>query len=245
MKKEIILIISWLILFVGPAPLESKTIVKVKKLPPVVPMIISHGSRKSKKIALTIDDGWARDNELLSLLKEYKIRCTVFIVGKIAQQRPDWIKKMHDMGFEICNHTYSHRWLTSLSNKSIIEEIKKGQYYITKVTGKVYPYFRPPAKMINARILELLANEGYYVILWDNDVLGYDKNMSLNAQVNYVRRNIKNGNIILSHFGRTLKTAKVLKIIIPEMLKDGYEFVTITEMMKDLTREKRLNIALE
>ena len=245
MKRLLILITGFLLIIIWPGPLNSKYRVKIKKLSPVIPIIISNGSRRSKKVALTIDDGWVMDNETLDVLKKYKIKCTVFIVGKIAKKRPKWIKKMHKMGFEICNHTYSHRWLTSLNDKQIIEEVRKGQYFITKVTGKVYPYFRPPAKIINARILRLLAKEGYYVILWDNDVLGYNKEMSINTQLKYIRKNMRNGNIILSHFRKTVKTAKVFTIIIPEMIKKGYEFVTISEMMKDLNREKRLKLALE
>jgi peptidoglycan/xylan/chitin deacetylase (PgdA/CDA1 family) len=243
MKKIIILLVLILAIDIGANKLYSKSKVKIKKLPPVMPIIISNGSRKFKKIAITIDDGWVPDNELLDLLKSYKIKCTVFIVGKIARQRPKWIKKMHRMGFEICNHTYSHRWLTSLSNEQIIEELRKGQYYITKITKKVYPYFRPPAKMLNARVLRIIANEGYHVILWDNDVLGYDLKMSFEAQVWYVRNKIQNGNIILSHFGKNVRTAKVFKIIIPEMLKKGYEFVTISELMDDLSRERNLDLA--
>lgn len=210
-----------------------------RELKPLKPRIYKHGNRESKKVALTIDDGYASNPKNLDLLKSHNIKCTVFIVGKVAKKRVSWIKKMDKMGFEICNHTYSHRWLTSLNEKQIIKEIRKGQEAITKITGKKYPYFRPPARCINLRVLNIIAKEGYKVILWDNDLLGYNKDMSIKRQLAYFRKHKKNGNIILSHFGNQNKSYEMLKIIIPEMIKEGYEFVTITELLKNVEKKKK------
>ena len=205
----------------------------VEKLKPLAkPEVIANGDRTVKKVALTLDDGWVEDEALLALLKKYRIRCTVFIPGRVAALRPQWIKKLDKEGFEVANHSYSHRTLTALSDEELSKDVLAGQALITKLTGKTYPYFRPPAGAVNDRVLRVLADLGYKVILWDNDVLGYLKGGTASSQLANLRTYKKNGNIILAHFGSALRTAEVLKTFIPEMLAEGYEFVTVTELLK-------------
>jgi peptidoglycan/xylan/chitin deacetylase (PgdA/CDA1 family) len=198
------------------------------------PEIYRHGSRKSRKVALTIDDGWVDDKPLLDLLVKYKIPCTVFIPGKVLQGRPEWVKKLDRLGFEVANHTYGHKLLTHMSDEEIEVDVLKAQTLITELTGKIYPYLRPSGGAVDERVLRVLARLGYIVIMWENDVLGYWKDRPIETQFKYIRENRRNGNIILSHFGSALRTTEVLKVIIPEMLAEGYEFVTITELLKEM-----------
>lgn len=190
-----------------------------------------HGPRDVKKIALTIDDGWVNDQPLLNLLVSYGITCTVFIPGIVAEKKPDFIRSLDALGFEVCNHSYSHRILTGLSSEEILKEIRDGQAAITKITGKRYPYFRPSGGKINDKVLAAAASEGYAVILWDSDALGYWPDRPLETQLDNLRTHLMNGNIILSHFGAKLRTCEVLQIFIPECLKQGYSFVTVTELL--------------
>ncbi|GEM_PF-1361187 len=207
----------------------------VEKLRPVQPPeIYRHGSRSSRKVALTIDDGWVEDRELLDILDMYGIRCTVFLPGKVVAARPAWVKSLSDRGFEVANHSYSHRLLTYMSDAEIEDDVGKAQKIITRVTGRTYPYFRPSGGAVDERVLRVLARMGYIVIMWENDVLGYWKDRPMETQLAYIRAHRANGNIILSHFGSALRTAQVLRIIIPEMLAEGYQFVTVTELLQEM-----------
>ena len=208
----------------------------VGMLKPVPPRVIYSGHRASKKVALTLDDGWVDDEPLLELLLSYNIKCTVFIPGRVAAARPEFVRKLDSYGFEVCNHTYSHSFLTRLSDDQIRKELNKAQTELFSLTGKSYPYMRPPGGNCDARIASIAAEEGYMVILWDNDVQGYRDNQTVEDQLKYLRFFKKPGNIILAHFGASLHTYEVLKILIPEMLEEGYEFVTITELLEEEER---------
>lgn len=205
-----------------------------------LPKIYRHGSRLSRKVALTIDDGWAEDQALLDLLENYGIICTVFLPGKVIEQRPAWVRKLSDMGFEVANHTYSHRLLTHMTDAEIEADVKKAQTLITRLTGRTYPYLRPSGGAVDDRVARVLAGLGYYIIMWDNDVLGYWKDRSIETQFKYIRERRANGNIILSHFGAALRTTEVLGVIIPEMQAEGYEFVTISELLRELSLREGL-----
>ncbi len=207
----------------------------VEKLEPVSPPeIYRHGSRSSKKVALTIDDGWVEDGALLDLLAGYGIVCTVFIPGKVLAERPAWVKSLSDRGFEVANHTYSHRLLTHMTDAEIEADVRRAQSLITRITGKIYPYLRPSGGAVDDRVLKVLAQLGYIVVMWENDVLGYWKDRPIETQLSYIRTHRANGNIILCHFGSALRTTEVLRIVIPEMLAEGYEFVTITELLREM-----------
>ncbi|MBQ3099729.1 MAG: chitooligosaccharide deacetylase, partial [Clostridia bacterium] len=70
------------------------------------------------------------------------------------------------------------------------------------------------------------------VVLWSVDTEDWS-GVSTDHIVNAVRQGIKDGGIILCHDFLTSKchTAEALRIIIPELLAEGYEFVTVSELM--------------
>jgi peptidoglycan/xylan/chitin deacetylase (PgdA/CDA1 family) len=206
-------------------------------LPPPA-AVYSHGSRASKKVALTIDDCWIADEPLFALLEEYGITCSMFIPGIVVDRRSEWVAEYSRKGFEICNHTYRHTVLTTVSIEKARKEILQAEAAIRRVTGTRHPYFRPPKGQYSPQLLGLLKQLGYTVIMWENDVLGYWPEDPIATQFDYIRSHKRNGNIILVHPGENLRSYEVLKVIIPEMIEEGYEFVTISELLAEVEREK-------
>jgi peptidoglycan/xylan/chitin deacetylase (PgdA/CDA1 family) len=202
---------------------------------PVAPRVYRRGNPAFKRVAITIDDGWFEDNKLLDLLNEYGIRCTVFIIGGmgIGNKRPHWIKKMDDIGFEVCGHTMSHSIITELSDEKLEEELRQCQNVISGVTHAMYPYFRPPFGIYDDRTLDIIARNGYKIIHWSNSINDTLRHVRKKYQVSSLLKNLKNGDIIISHFG-AYNTYEVMKEIIPEIWKMGYEIVTVSEVLKGM-----------
>ncbi|MBN1699854.1 MAG: polysaccharide deacetylase family protein [Spirochaetales bacterium] len=200
---------------------------------PVPRNVFHHGNRNLKRVAITIDDGWIRDDEFLELFERYGIRCTVFIIGGrgVGNKNPDWIRKMDNLGFEVCTHTWSHTPITKLSNAALKEDLRKSQMVFTNITHKKYPFFRPPFGIYDERTLKVVAENGYYIIHWSNAVNDFIKGITVERQVDYVMQHLKNGDIILAHFG-AYNTFKVLQIIIPEILDKGYEICPLSEVLE-------------
>jgi peptidoglycan/xylan/chitin deacetylase (PgdA/CDA1 family) len=78
-----------------------------------------------------------------------------------------------------------------------------------------------------------MAQNGYRIILWSNDLGGYETGVRADKQVEKALANLKNGDIILGHFG-SYNSYEVIKSVVEEALNRGYEFVTISELISNL-----------
>lgn len=202
---------------------------------PIPPVVIRRGNPNQKKVALTIDDGWNNDDRILDLLESHHIKVTVFVIGGrgIAEKHPDWIARMDRDGFEVCTHTYSHFIITGLSDQQLTEELRKGQQVLSNVTHKQYPYMRPCGGGYDQRTLNVVAKNGYKMILWDNTLADTVKQRTTEQRIQYVLSNLRNGSIILCHFGG-YNTYDALKVIVPEILKRGYKITTVSEVLEGM-----------
>jgi peptidoglycan-N-acetylglucosamine deacetylase len=199
---------------------------------PNKPIMVNLGNANRKMVALTIDDGWNKDDRILDLLESYGIKCTVFPIGGrgVAEANPEWIKRMDRDGFEVSTHTYSHYKLTDHPEDWISADIKKGQDVIAAVTGKRYPYMRPPGGFVNEAVKQAAAENGCYVVMWSNEFGDTNSNITTDGEVSAVLSRLRNGDIILCHFGG-YHTYDALKRLIPEIQNRGYQFVTLTELL--------------
>jgi len=118
-----------------------------------------------KLVVLTFDDGCKSDVTFaMPLLKKYGFGATFFITeGWRGKNYLNWqdVKKMHDAGFEIGNHTKSHPDVTKLSKEKIRAEIEYieqrcKQYGIAVPRTFCYPGFR-----CNRDVVEVLREKGY------------------------------------------------------------------------------------
>jgi polysaccharide deacetylase family sporulation protein PdaB len=187
-----------------------------------------------KVIALTFDDGPhpAYTAEILKLLKQYESKATFFVVGNKVNLYPDILKQTLDEGHEIANHTYSHTYLSRKNN--IKKEINKTEDLIYATIGRRCQLFRPPGGFYNERLVSIVRNEGYKMIMWSwqLDTKDWDT-PGVNKIVNRVLKNVKNGNIVLFHdyIEGPTQTIDALKIILPELKSRGYQLVTVSELL--------------
>lgn len=182
-----------------------------------------------KLVCFTFDDGPYAPvtNKILDTLEKYNGRATFFVVGDRADTYSDEIIRASKMGCEIGTHTYSHVNLNSLSVPEMQEEIKKSCDAISKYTGKKVKVLRPPEGAANDTVK---ANVGMPMVLWSVDSCDWDYR---NADKDYqtVMDNVFDGSIVLMH-DLYPATADAVARLIPELAKQGYKFVTFSELMK-------------
>ena len=182
-----------------------------------------------KLVCFTFDDGPYAPvtNKILDSLEKYNGRATFFVVGDRAETYSDEIIRASKMGCEIGTHTYSHVNLNSLSVPEMQEEIKKSCDAISKYTGKNVKVLRPPEGAANDTVK---ANVGMPMVLWSVDSRDWDYR---NADKDYktVMDNVFDGSIVLMH-DLYPATADAVARLIPELAKQGYKFVTFSELMK-------------
>lgn len=86
---------------------------------------IRWGNKNLSEISLTFDDGYTKKSieEVLTVLKMHGIKSTFFVIGKELIEYPDLWKRAVKDGHQICTHTYTHTFLSSLSDKVVENEI--------------------------------------------------------------------------------------------------------------------------
>ena len=185
---------------------------------------------ETKKAALTFDDGPSPlyTERLLDGLKERGVVATFFVTGENAQSCPDLIRREKADGHLIGNHTYSHIQLTSDNKEVFREELVKTNEILEAITGENVTYIRPPYGSWDKSLEQDL---NMFPVLWNVDPLDWctpDAGLVMSR----VLQQVEDGDIILLHdYYDTSVTAALM--IVDEMKKQGYEFVTVEEILFD------------
>ena len=188
-----------------------------------------------KRIALTFDDGphEAYTAEILAILNEYGIKATFFVVGQNAKEYPKLVKQAAEAGHEIGNHTYTHPKLKEQNAESFSCELEKTRVVIEEITGVSPILFRPPEGFREGVIKTVAKEQGYQMVLWSVDTEDW-RGLSASQIENAIMKDVKDGSIILCHdyvVGNS-HTPEALRRVIPQMLEDGYEFVTVSDLVR-------------
>lgn len=183
-----------------------------------------------KHIALTFDDGPNTDitPQVLEKLKKYGTPAAFFLVGdNITPESAEVSRAAFGQGCEICSHSRTHSVMTELSPEEIRAEIEFTDNKIREITGIAPRFFRPPYIAVNDVMLDVIDKifiAGIGAEDWLDEVTAEMRAEKILAQA-------KNGSIILLHDMRgNSKTVAALDIIIPALLNDGFEFLTVSEL---------------
>lgn len=184
----------------------------------------------SKKIALTFDDGPhpLYTKMLLEGLKERDVKVTFFLTGISVEQNPELVKQMAKEGHLIGNHTYHHVSLKNADNQLIQQEVLATNELIEKVSGQYPQFIRPPFGEYSDCIE---AETEMLCVLWNIDPLDWcTEDASL--VVKRVLSKAKEDGIILLH-DQYKSSVLAAFTIIDELQKEGYQFVTVDELLID------------
>ena len=184
-----------------------------------------------KKIAITIDTTWGEDNvkEMLDVFDKYNVKATFFVIGKWMDQYKDEAMEISKRGHELGNHSDYHKDFTKIPKNDIIKEITDCDSKIKEVTGNTPKLLRAPKGAYNDLVVNTAEETGHYLIQWDVDSIDW-KNVGLEEEYKRVRSRCKEGSILLFHTG-TKYTVKNLDRLIGELTKEGYQFVTVSDLI--------------
>lgn len=199
-------------------------------------IIYRSAATDNMKIALTFDDGPHpyRTAEILQVLEKYNIKATFFVIGQNVDNYPDCFKKILSKGHEIGNHTYSHQSLKDCSCQSIEKEFKNFNTALSKYNCASPIIIRPPGGLLSSTLKDYADSNGYNIILWSIDTLDW-AHTDAKEIANNVISNAKGGDIILMHDYVSDKspTKEALEAFIPILIERGFEFVTVSELIKE------------
>jgi len=190
-----------------------------------------------KKIALTFDDvpDPRFTGKVLDVLKEQQVKATFFAVGERAKKHPGLVKRMHEEGHAIGNHSYNHAQLNKLSLHKFKDQIERTNMVIKSITGIEPRLIRPPYGEINEEQLQWARKNGFKVVNWNVDSLDW-KGLGKDEVMSNILSAVGPGSIVLQHAGGGVGsdltgTIEALPGIIRELRGKGYTFVTLPEML--------------
>ena len=186
------------------------------------------------EIALSFDDGPhpRLTPVILSILEEYGIKATFFMVGENVGYYPAAARAVVEAGHEIGNHTYTHAALNLLDRGALEREILDSEALIEKCIGTRPTVFRPPGGKSSSLVESIVTECDGKIILWDVDPRDWTGRASQEI-VDAVLRDTVPGSIILFHdyaVGHST-TVTAIKEILPRLSAAGYRFVTVTELL--------------
>lgn len=183
-----------------------------------------------KEVAITFDDGPNPEHtaRLLKGLKERGVSATFFLLGKEAEKYPELVLQMYEEGHLIATHSYEHVNLCSLSDEKACEQVEKTNDIIEGITGERPQFLRPP---FGSWKENLDCETEMIKVLWDIDPL--DWNVSNSTEIaRSVLEDVEDGDIILLHDASESSVNAAFKII-DALVKEGYCFVTVEELVLD------------
>lgn len=192
-----------------------------------------------KVVALTFDDGPNEPftSEIADFLRTRAVTATFFQVGRCVERNPEVTERLAREGHLIGSHSYSHRFLHCLRWSAQKEDIAKGQQTLTTLLGRRPALFRPPWLFRHPSMLQTLRAKGLEPISGE---FGHVLEVFQPSPERIARRalaKVRPGSILIFHDGFDARTGprgqtvEAVKLVVDHLLRDGYSFATIDELL--------------
>ncbi|MCZ8523030.1 MULTISPECIES: polysaccharide deacetylase family protein [Paenibacillus] len=194
-----------------------------------------------KAVAFTFDDGPhpIYTPQLLDIFRAYGGRATFYVIGEHLERYEDTARRCLEEGHELGNHTYTHPYLTRLSQEQCRMELVRTGDRIEALTGRKPATFRPPYLDFDEGAAALTDELGYAVIGAVNMGAEDWRQPGVEHILQATRSAVRPGGILLFHDGYQDReqTVEAVGILVPELLEQGYELVTVSELLSSKNLE--------
>lgn len=202
------------------------------------------GSPDEKVIYITFDAGYENGNveKVLDVLKEHSVPAAFFILPELPRRYPHLVKRMAEEGHLVCNHSYSHRDMSGITDyNEFVEELTKLEDTCREKAGvAMAKYFRPPKGTFSEKSLEFCREAGYVPVFWSFAYADWDNNAQKDVvwAYNKIMSNIHNGMVMLLH-PTSATNASVLGRVLTDLKARGYRFGTLDELREYCRRKNQ------
>lgn len=184
-------------------------------------------------IAITFDDGPLREktDRILDILKSSGVQSAFFCIGKNIEQEPLLVKRMHNEGHLVGNHTYFHgKFFDLQSSISMQEELERTNNVVFDILGRRMKLFRPPYGVTNPNLAKAVHKGSFSTIGWSLrslDTVIRDKEVLWKR----ITGKLKGGDVVLFH-DYCDNTIELLPRFIEYATKSGFKIVRLDTLLK-------------
>jgi peptidoglycan/xylan/chitin deacetylase (PgdA/CDA1 family) len=165
------------------------------------------------------------------LLRRHRTPATFFVVGRLAEQYPDLVRRMADEGHLVGNHSFLHAQAPLLSAGEALCETARTQALLRRILGKAPALYRPPRGQLSVGKLLRLWHAGLGVVLWNVDPRDYACRSADELRDWFGRRPLRGGDLVLLH-DRVPHALEVLPGLIEDAHGRGLTFAPVTAWVK-------------
>lgn len=189
-------------------------------------------------IALTFDDGPYKkvDSIIYDLMEKYDSRCTFYFVGsRFYDSELEFCKRGINLNLEYGSHTYNHENLSELDIHSAKEAVCNVSDIFDRKLGYKMKNYRPPYGFRNEEMEQIIDMPA---ILWNVDSKDWD-NRDSDLTYQNVMSHISPNDVVLMH-SLYESTAQACTRLVPDLIDEGYQLVTVSELMNYLNIQSKV-----
>lgn len=185
------------------------------------------------EVVLTFDDGPlpAHTNAILDTLAAQCVKATFFLVGRMAKEFPQDVRRIHDAGHTIGSHSENHPFqFGKLPPERMAAEIDDGIAHVATAlsdAAQLAPFFRIPGLRRGDLLEAELSKRG--LMTWSADFPADDWRRISPAQVVHFamsRLEAKGKGVLLLHDIQA-RTQAALPVILQQLKERGYRVVHV------------------
>ena len=189
---------------------------------------------KEKVIYLTFDAGYENGNveKILDTLKEKEAPGAFFILSHVIEANGDLVRRMHDEGHLVCNHTANHKDMTGLSASEIEKELSTLEELCRSSLGfEMSKFYRPPEGKLDETSARTASDLGYTAVMWSFAYADWDNEDQplAKAALEKIEIGVHPGEILLLH-PTSATNAAILGTLIDKLREDGWRFGSLDEL---------------
>ena len=186
-----------------------------------------------KVVAFTFDDNWdsVAAVRIAELFRQYNGHCTFFVVGTMARAHPDVIRRIVQLGDDVGNHTLSHPAATKIAEATLVKQLQACEQVLNGIGVTSRPFFRFPYFADDAHLMGVITAQGYLTVGSAWSIEDTSPHRSAARSVATVRKYISPGVIFVAH-ANSMATYDAMKAVLPELARQGYRFVSLTELLR-------------
>lgn len=120
--------------------------------------------RITGRLCSPTDNVFRQLDTVLGLLDDGDTKATFFVLGMLAQQYPDLVKRVANEGHEIACHSYAHQTIDQLSRQQFEADTRRAKDLLEDISGKpIYGYRAPEFSICVETLwaLEVLSELGF------------------------------------------------------------------------------------
>lgn len=180
-------------------------------------------------VALTFDDGPHElyTGQLLDILEEHHAVATFFEVGRNVSRYPEVLVRENALGCEIASHSNVHKDLSKLKKSALLADLEAADQAFIDAVGFAPTMVRPPYGAVNKNVKYATDRA---VVTWSVDTLDW-KSRDAQAVIDYVQSlGDLDGQVVLMH-SLYESSAQATAVLVPWLQEQGYQLVTVSELM--------------